>query len=70
MLSLKGSTVTVTAPGPPIPLQALCAGAEIPSLDLTSFSRTLFFYAKRSVSVLDAKAEVHKGQGSLSVWLY
>lgn len=68
MLSLKGGIVTVTALANPFFFELSCTDPEIPSLDLTSFSRTffltylLFFFFKQAqqpVPVLKTKAEGH-----------
>lgn len=42
MLSLKETIVTVTALASPFLFKLSCTDPEIPSLDLTSFSRTFF----------------------------
>lgn len=69
MLSLKGGIVTVTALANPFFFFKLsCTDPEIPSLDLTSFSRTFFLtyllfiffkQAQQPVPVLKTKAEGH-----------
>lgn len=64
MLSLKGGIVTVTALANPFFFKLSCTDPEIPTLDLTSFSRTFFLtfffkQAQQSVPVLKTKAEGH-----------